>query len=176
MRYNSSNIAWIGCYMVKLLSPYCLHFYVLIGSIQWGLWKENSWNSKSSTLEVYGLISKESKFFHTFRCIFCYEIFIVFSFSFLCLVRVYFLIENNCFWFLHFLYSIFYIIFCQHSLNNDYSWHLHSVIVIGFGAVWYKCGLCLGLLPIKFHIKNYHSVSCSTSGGCNIHLLLQSTF
>ena len=122
---------------------------------------------------------KRVKAYLYFRMYFCYEIFIVFSFSYLCLVRVLFLdqkITASGIWFLHFSYSIFYIIFCQHLLNNDYSWHLHSVIVIGFGAVWYKCGLCLGLLPIKFHIKNYHSVSCSTSGGCNIHLLLQSTF
>ena len=105
-------------------------------------------------------------------------LFIVFSFLiYVWLEFIFWLkITASGIWFLHFLYSIFYIIFCQHSLNNDYSWHLHSVIVIGFGAVWYKCGLCLGLLPIKFHIKNYHSVSCSTSGGCNIHLLLQSTF
>ena len=80
---------------------------------------------------------KSQSFFINFRCIFCYEIFIVFSFSYLCLVRVYWLkITASGIWFLHFLCSIFYIIFCQHSLNNDYSWHWHSVIVIGFGAVW----------------------------------------
>ena len=119
MRYNSSNIAWIGCYMVKLLSPYCLHFYVLIGSIWWGLFKKNLWNSKSSTLEVYGLISKESKFFHTFRCIFCYEIFIVFSFSYLCLVRVYFLIKNNCF--LHLIFAFFVFNLLHHFLST-FTW------------------------------------------------------
>ena len=114
MRYNSSNFAWIGGYMVKLWSPYCLHLYVLWVQLD-GAFKYSQ-SSKSSTLEVYILISKKSKFFHTFRCIFCYEIFIVFSFSYLCLVRVYFLIKNNCF--LHLIFAFFVFNLLHHFLST----------------------------------------------------------
>ena len=68
MRYNSSNFAWIGGYMVKLWSPYCLHLYVLWVQLD-GAFKYSQ-SSKSSTLEVYILISKKSKFFHKFQMYF----------------------------------------------------------------------------------------------------------
>ena len=135
MRYNSSDVVCIGGYMVKLWSPYCLHLYVFCGFNWMGILNIHKVLKVAHRRFIFWSLKRVKAYLY-FRMYFCYEIFIVFSFSYLCLVRVLFLdkkITASGIWFLHFSYSIFYIIFCQHSLNNDYSWHWHSVIVIGLG-------------------------------------------
>ena len=89
MRYNSSNVARIGGYMVKLWSPYCLHLYVFCGLNCMGLLNIHKVLKFAHWRYIFWSLKCQS--FINFRCIFCCEIFIVFSFSYLYLVRVYFL-------------------------------------------------------------------------------------
>ena len=118
MRYNSSNFAWIGGYMVKLWSPYCLHHYVFCGLNWMGLLNIHKVLKVAHWRYIFWSLKSQS-FFINFRCIFCYEIFIVFSFSYLCLVRVYFLIKNNCF--LHLIFAFFVFNLLHHFLST-FTW------------------------------------------------------
>ena len=113
MRCNSSNIAWIGCYMVKLLSPYCLHFYVLIGSIWWGLFffKKKNYEIPKVAHWRYMVWSLKSQSFFILSDVFFVMKYLFVVFSFLIYVWLEFIfwlkITASGIWFLHFCAQFF---------------------------------------------------------------------
>ena len=110
MRYDSSNVVCIGGYMVKLWSPYCLHLYVFVGSIGWGLskkiheipkvahWRYMVWSLKSQSFFILSDVFFVMKY-----------LFIVFSFLiYVWLEFIFWLkITASGIWFLHFCAQFF---------------------------------------------------------------------